>query len=73
MNIIDKILIGMVCTITELYNFACYLLHKPRPIDTPWPILIICRSRGHRDGVIWYNLSGLEPDMHCRNCGEDLS
>lgn len=30
-----------------------------------------CRARGH-PGVFWYNPGGLEPDMHCRRCGEDL-
>jgi len=30
-----------------------------------------CRIKGH-SSVIWYNVSGLEPDMHCDNCGEDL-
>jgi len=33
---------------------------------------IICRIRGHPYGVVWYNVSGLEPDMSCNNCGEDL-
>lgn len=37
-----------------------------------------CRMCGHRDwhgkryGVAFYNLTGLEPDMHCNNCGDDL-
>lgn len=31
-----------------------------------------CRVRGHPYGVGWYNAGGLEPDMQCRNCGEDL-
>ncbi len=73
MNIIDKIVLYMIVVIRELYNFSRYLLHKPRPIDTSWHRLIICRFRGHKDGVVWYNMSGIEPDMHCRNCGEDLS
>jgi hypothetical protein len=32
----------------------------------------ICRINGHSCGVIWYNSTGLEPDMHCKNCYEDL-
>jgi hypothetical protein len=32
----------------------------------------ICRARNHPAGVWWYNPSGLEPDMHCKNCGDDL-
>lgn len=31
-----------------------------------------CRASNHSYGVGWYNLTGLEPDMHCRGCGEDL-
>ena len=33
---------------------------------------IICRAKGHTYGVWWYNSHWLEPDMHCKNCGEDL-
>ena len=33
---------------------------------------VLCRLRGHPAGVWWFNPSGLEPDMHCRNCGDDL-
>lgn len=33
---------------------------------------MICRMRGHPHGVIWYTLSGDEPDMTCKNCGDDL-
>lgn len=32
----------------------------------------ICRARGHPYGVVWYNPSGFEPDMTCKNCGDDL-
>lgn len=32
-----------------------------------------CRVRGHPDGVWWYSHAmATEPDMHCKNCGEDL-
>lgn len=31
-----------------------------------------CRARNHLYGVGWYNITGLEPDMHCCGCGEDL-
>jgi hypothetical protein len=23
-------------------------------------------------GVVWYNIAGFEPDMTCKNCGDDL-
>lgn len=31
-----------------------------------------CRARSHPYGVGWYNVGGLEPDMDCQGCGEDL-
>lgn len=34
--------------------------------------IIKCRMRGHKCGVIWHNLYGYEPDMHCKNCGDNL-
>jgi len=30
-----------------------------------------CRVNKHRCGVVWFSW-GDEPDMRCRNCGEDL-
>jgi hypothetical protein len=32
---------------------------------------LVCRIRGH-DDVVWYTSSGLEPDMHCQYCNQDL-
>lgn len=40
--------------------------------DCKSPIQFLCRINNHKCGVVWYNLYGNEPDMHCRNCGEDL-
>jgi hypothetical protein len=31
-----------------------------------------CRARNHPYGVVWFNVGGLEPDMTCYGCGEDL-
>jgi len=31
-----------------------------------------CRVSEHKCGVIWYNYCGDEPDMCCKNCGEDF-
>lgn len=30
-----------------------------------------CRRLGHPNGVVWYT-NDFEPDMHCKDCGEDL-
>ena len=31
-----------------------------------------CRARGHKCGVWWYTSNGYEPDMHCKDCGDNL-
>ena len=31
----------------------------------------LCMWNGH-SSVVWYNPNGMEPDMHCQRCGEDL-
>lgn len=53
------------------YNWYKYLLEKPKG-NVEWIRTIICRAKGHPAGVWWYNINGSEPDMHCKNCGEDL-
>ena len=37
-----------------------------------WWRAVLCRIRNHPCGVIWYTDHGLEPDMHCKKCGDDL-
>jgi hypothetical protein len=32
---------------------------------------IICRFKLHPNGPVWYS-NGFEPDMSCRDCGEEL-
>lgn len=32
----------------------------------------ICRAKGHPCGVWYVNAGGIEPDMRCKNCGDDL-
>jgi len=34
-------------------------------------ICIWCRIKGHPKGPIWFT-SGFDPDMQCKDCGEDL-
>jgi len=33
---------------------------------------VLCRMTNHRPGVYWYNVGGLEPDMRCQGCDDDL-
>ncbi len=34
--------------------------------------VIICRINGHKKGPVWFNAGGFEPDMSCKNCGDQL-
>lgn len=47
-----------------------YLFAKPAK-DTNLITAVLCRMIGHK-GVVYYNPYGLEPDMHCKKCGDDL-
>jgi len=44
-----------------------YLLEKPCN-----PKKFFCRANGHKCGVIYFNPGGYEPNMHCKNCDDDL-
>lgn len=52
------------------YSWYKYLFGHPlgdEPIER-----ILCRIKGHTCGVIWYDPTGVEPDMRCKHCYEDL-
>lgn len=50
-----------------------YIFQKPNhDMEISWWTAIVCRVRGHPAGVVWYNSGRDEPDMHCRNCYDDL-
>jgi len=55
-----------------------YLFRKTDHLDQPepgfkgWIERIICRAEGHSCGIVYYNFNGLEPDNHCKNCGDEL-
>lgn len=55
-----------------MIEFIKYLISKKSP-DHKWWTVIFCRLRNHPKGVIWFNASGLEPNMTCKICGDDLS
>jgi hypothetical protein len=40
--------------------------------DVGWFGTALCRMKGHPAGPRWYNPGGLEPDMRCWHCGDDL-
>jgi hypothetical protein len=44
-----------------------YLLQKPLTFRK-----FRCRIKGHPNGVIWHNIGGLEPDMRCKDCKDNL-
>lgn len=45
---------------------------KPKNEDFSWRETLNCRINGHQKGVAWYNVSGLEPDMSCNGCGDNI-
>ena len=56
----------------NMFNFLSismwkYSLSKPFSWNA-----FFCRMRGHPCGVVYYNATGTEPDMTCKNCGDDL-
>lgn len=52
-------------------EFWKYLLAK-KSSESSWFKVIKCRLQKHKHGVIWYNPNQIEPDMHCKNCGDNL-
>jgi hypothetical protein len=34
---------------------------------------LMCRIRCHPCGPIFFNPGGLEPDGHCKNCGDEIA
>ena len=49
-----------------------YLLEPRSDESISWWRVIRCRWRGHPAGVTWYNSAGLEPNMTCKECGDNL-
>jgi hypothetical protein len=61
-------------------DWWAYLLERPSHYATgypygvwwrDWPNRIWCRWHAHPAGPWWYG-NGWEPDMKCKNCGDDL-
>ena len=52
-----------------------YLLAPRRDTMIPWYTVIRCRLDAHHGrgaGPCWFTMTGLEPDMHCQQFGDDL-
>lgn len=47
-------------------------IFEPRTKDQRFFRTIICRWRGHPYGVVWFTSTEYEPDMTCKNCGDNL-
>jgi hypothetical protein len=52
--------------IIDIYWYK-YLFSKPFSFRK-----LFCRIRNHPCGVWWFNPSGNAPDLHCKNCDDDL-
>lgn len=35
-------------------------------------VVIRCRAKEHPNGPTWFNPGGFEPDMTCRDCGDEI-
>lgn len=54
-------------------EYPKYLFAK-KSSDYSWFQVLKCRYSGHKGpGVVWCNPQGLEPDMTCKGCGDNLS
>jgi len=59
--------------ITRWFSCAFYkYLFAPKDPEVNWFTVIHCRLNGHPCGLVWYNVSGDEPDYTCRCCGDFL-
>lgn len=58
--------------VKEWRDYLKYLFSPKNSNYVSWFEVIRCRMNGHKCGVWWVNANGLEPDMTCKNCGDDL-
>ena len=58
--------------LSDILIYWKYIFHNESQYDKWTWRKVWCRLRGHPYGVSWYNPGGLEPDMTCTNCGDDL-
>lgn len=65
-NFLKDFLIGKI----ELYDYL-FAARTYYNSEVSWIRLLICRYKGHPNGVIW-NSNGMEPNMHCKDCGDNL-
>lgn len=67
----ERLIYGRLWKVTRWFtpDWWRYLLTGCKGWTNFW-----CRVRGHPAGVWWYtsNPEAMEPDMHCKNCEEDL-
>jgi hypothetical protein len=47
--------------------------HRRRKNLRSWLRAVRCRMRGHPCGPIYHNPGGLEPNNHCKHCGDEIA
>jgi len=53
------------------YYWWKYVFEKPC-YGSSWLRSIWCRINKHPRGPVYYNPTGFEPDMTCKDCGDEL-
>ena len=69
-----RLLVGLIAMLSFNWFYLDwwkYLFEKHDP-DVSWWTAFWCRALNHPSGVVWYNPCGDEPNMTCKNCGDDL-
>lgn len=48
-------------------SWWAYIFEKPYNLTKIW-----CRTKDHPKGYVWISPGNIEPDFHCKNCGDFL-
>lgn len=62
----------IVCLTDDEARHSLFETTRGSGNDLPRWKRAVCRFLGHPAGVWFYNPGGFEPDMTCKNCGDDL-
>ena len=49
------------------FGWYQFLFEKPFSFEK-----LVCRIKGHPNGIVFFNVNGLEPDDRCIDCGDHI-